>query len=44
MTPWPDSDNVKTGWWLHVQVLLEVGVKVGGFYVHLMDFKVVLGC
>ena len=37
-------EDVKTGGQLHVSALLEVGIEVGGFDVHLIDFKVVLSC
>ncbi len=36
--------DVKTRGWFHVEVLLEIGVEIGGFDVHLMDFEVMLGC
>ena len=36
--------NVETGGCLHVDFFFEVGVEVGGFDVHLMDFKILLGC
>jgi hypothetical protein len=36
--------DFKTGWRLHIKVLLEVSVKVSHLDVHLVEFQIVLGC
>jgi hypothetical protein len=36
--------DFKTGWRLHVKVLLEVGIEVSRLNIHLVEFQVVLGC
>jgi len=36
--------NIKTGGCLHVDFFLKMSVEVSSFDVHLVDFKVLLGC
>jgi len=36
--------DVETGRCLHINFFLEVSIEISGFDIHLVDFKVVLGC
>jgi len=35
--------DVETGWHLHVDFFVQVGVEVGGLDVYLMNFQIVFG-
>jgi len=36
--------DVETRGWFYIEILLEVGIEVGGLDIYLIDFEVMLGC